>query len=293
MMGEDRCVILGAGGMLGRELVAACERRGLPVRACAGRRDLDVTNAEAVARLLADERPGVVFNAAGWSDVDGAEQDAAAWRVNAEAPGSIARACAAAGALLVHYSSDYVFDGAARRPYLEEDPTGPVNAYGRGKLAGERAVLAAGAETLVIRTSWLYASHGRNFVRTILELAASRPSLRVVDDQVGSPTWARDVAEATLALVATGARPGLLHVAGGGPPCSRFELAAAIVACAGMHCTIEACASRDVPRPARRPANTALDCSAAERIVGPMRPWKQALGMCLEEMAMPARGGSS
>ena len=164
-------VIIGTSGMLGGELEAACNVRGLDPRSFPGRRALDITDAARVTDCLAELRPSVVVNATAYNDVDGAEsQPDAADRTNRVGPANLARASKAIGALLVHYSTDYVFDGRAERPYRVDDPPDPLNAYGRSKLAGEQAIAATGCRHLIIRTSWLFAAGGRNFVRTILDL---------------------------------------------------------------------------------------------------------------------------
>jgi dTDP-4-dehydrorhamnose reductase len=277
-------IIVGSTGMLGRELVAACGRHGREARGLAGPDDVDVTDEHAVRDLVTGSRPAVVINATGYTDVDGAEAELeAADRVNRVGPACLARACRDAGALLVHYSTDYVFDGRADRPYRPDDEPDPISAYGRSKLAGEREIVAAGCRSLIIRASWLFAPHGRNFVRTILELASSRPQLDVVDDQVGRPTYAPDLADATLALFDCGAR-GTYHVANDGQ-CSWFELAEAIVALAGLPCRVRPCRTTDMPRPAARPAYSVLDLTGTAALVGPPRHWRQALTDCLERLA--------
>jgi dTDP-4-dehydrorhamnose reductase len=215
----------------------------------------------------------VVINCAAYTDVDGAEVDeSAATAVNGEGVGALAERCREVGALLVHYSTDYVFDGEGTAPYATDHPTRPVNAYGRGKLAGEVALRQAGGEHLLIRTSWLYAPWGKNFVLTIAGLAAERPELRVVDDQRGRPTSAVQLAALSAKLIRARAR-GTFHVCDGGE-CTWFDLATEVARLVSPACTVQPCTSAEFPRPAKRPAYSVLDCSAAEAITGPPREWR-------------------
>lgn len=202
-------LLTGAGGQLGRELrpllaelgtVTAVDRSAAGLE---GVRELDLADADRLDRLLQEVRPGLVVNAAAYTAVDRAEREAdAAFAINAGLPGRLAGWSNDHGAFLLHYSTDYVFSGEADRPYREDDPTGPINVYGESKLAGERAVADSGCAHAQLRTSWVYASHGQNFVRTMLRLAGERDTLRVVDDQFGRPTWARSLAQASMQLLA-------------------------------------------------------------------------------------------
>jgi dTDP-4-dehydrorhamnose reductase len=220
----------------------------------------------------------VVWNAAADTRVDLAESDPAHLAVNDVAVGVLAGLCRDAGALLVHVSTDYVFDGRPGRPFREDDSVAPVNAYGRGKAGGERRALASGAEVLVVRTSWVFAPGGVNFVDTILGLAASgRTELKVVDDQRGRPTFAPDLAGALVKLVGAGAR-GVVHFANAGET-TWFGLASEALARAGFsHVRLVPCATSEFPRPAARPASSVLDTSLYERLTGERpRPWTEAL----------------
>lgn len=214
-------LVTGAGGMLGRDLVSALTAAGLDAVGF-DRAGLDVTDRDAVRAAVADCRPGVVVNCAAWTAVDDADsREAEALRVNGDAPRYIAEACAAAGARLLHMSTDYVFAGDADQPYDEDDKPDPRTAYGRTKLAGEQAVLTILPENgYVVRTAWLYGAHGKNFIRTMIQLAAQRPTVDVVDDQRGQPTWTVDVADRLIRLgraaVTGGARPGVYHATSGG-----------------------------------------------------------------------------
>jgi dTDP-4-dehydrorhamnose reductase len=273
--------VTGAGGMLGRDVVAAAARAGHEVVAV-GREGLDVRAADAAARRLADERPDAVVNCAAYTDVDGAEADeAAALAVNA--PAGFFAAVARAGAVLVHVSTDYVFDGRKRAPYVESDPPGPESAYGRTKLAGERAAAAAGGPHLVVRSSWLYGAGGRNFVETMLRLAGERDSVRVVDDQVGCPTSTADLATGLIGLLEAGAR-GTWHLAADGQ-CSWFAFAREIFAAAAVACTVEPTSSEALGRPAPRPAYSVL---RSERGAAPLPHWRAGLRRYLAERAVAA-----
>ena len=276
-------IIIGTSGMLGRELEAACNVRGLDPRSFPGRRALDITDADRVTDCLAELRPSVVVNATGYNDVDRAESEPdAADRSNHVGPANLARASKAVGALFVHYSTDYVFDGRAERPYRVDDAPGPLGAYGRSKLAGEQAIAETGCRHLIIRTSWLFAVRGRNFVRTILDLGRKLPEVNVVTDQVSRPTYAPDLARITLDLLERGAT-GTVHAANDGQ-CSWFELARTVAELAALDCRVQPCLTADMPRPAARPPFSVLDLSAIEPIVGRPRPWTEALAECVEQL---------
>jgi dTDP-4-dehydrorhamnose reductase len=217
-------------------------------------------------------------------------------RVNGIAPGIMAEEAKRLGAVLVHYSTDYVFDGELDRPYFEDDPPNPVNAYGRSKLAGERAIEAVGGQYLILRTSWVYSARGSNFVLTVLRLARERSELSMVDDQSGSPTWARALAESTAALLRQrdliGRQSGVYHLAAAGHA-SRFELANAIIAVmqelsgsAASWATVRPIRTREYPLPARRPRHPIMNQDKAHRVLGvEMKQWQTALRSCLAEIA--------
>ena len=268
-----RLLVTGAAGMLGRDVVAAANDAGHEVVALA-RADLDITDAAAVRAAVLDARPDAVINCAAWTDVDGAEADEpAATAVNGDGAGLLTAAAAEAGALLVHISSDYVFDGDAAEPYPEDAPTGPRSAYGRSKLAGEHAVAAAGGRSAIVRSSWLFGPHGRNFVDTMRRVGAERDEVAVVDDQIGRPTYTGHLAPALVTIAERGLT-GVLHVAGGGH-CSWFELAVATFAEAGINCRVTPQSTADLGRPAPRPAFSAL---ASTRSDAPVLPdWREGL----------------
>ncbi len=278
-----RIAVTGAGGMLGRDVVEAAESRGLDVASCA-RGELDVTDRAAVERVMADFRPDAVINCAAYTDVDGAEtHPEAALAVNGEGAGNVARAAASVGATVVLPSTDYVFAGDKTTPYLESDPTGPRSAYGRSKLAGERATEATGERHCIVRTAWLFGLGGRNFVDTMLRLGSERESLKVVSDQVGCPTATHQLAAALLDLAAADVL-GTCHVAGAGR-CSWAEFATEIFRRAGLETSVEPCSTEEFPRPAPRPAWSVL---ASERTDVPVLPdWRTGLGEYLERRAVP------
>jgi dTDP-4-dehydrorhamnose reductase len=269
--------ITGAAGMLGQDLVAAATAAGHEVLALP-RADLDITDGAAVDRALRDASPHVVVNSAAWTDVDGAERDeAGALAVNGAGASHVARAAAGAGAWTIHVSSDYVFDGTKREPYSESDPVGPLSAYGRSKLAGERAVAeAAPGRHTIVRSSWLFGVGGPCFPATILRLAAERDELKVVDDQIGCPTFTGHLAGALVDLLARDEPPaGVVHVAGGGS-CSWFEFAREIVASAGAPCEVKPCTTAEMRRPATRPAYSVLR-SERGGVAAALPEWREGL----------------
>jgi dTDP-4-dehydrorhamnose reductase len=268
-----KVLVTGAAGMLGQAVVRAGEAVGREVIGL-GRGELDVTDVEAVRQRVDSERPGAVVNCAAYTNVDGAEEERElAFGLNGRAPGVLAAAAAEVGASILHLSSDYVFDGRKGEPYVESDATAPLSAYGESKLVGEAPAIEANPRHFVVRSAWLFGLGGPNFVDTMLRLGRERDEVRVVDDQVGSPTFCADLAEALVALVATDDH-GLHHVAGGGA-CSWAALAAETFALAGVDCRVVPVASSEMDRPAPRPAFSAL---ASERAATPrLRPWQEGL----------------
>jgi len=254
--------VVGAGGMLGQDIVQAADRAVVALTHA----ELDVTDRTAVHDALAG---ATAINCAAYTDVDGAEGDpVTAHAVNEQG----ARNVAEAAERVLYVSTDYVFDGTKRKPYVESDQTAPIQEYGRSKLAGERATAGANPNHLVVRSSWLFGAGGRNFVETMLGLTSERAELRVVDDQIGCPTFTGHLAEALLTLAARGER-GVLHVAGAGS-CSWFEFAREIIEHTGIDCLVKPCTTDDFPRPARRPAYSVL----ASELGAPVLPaWQEGL----------------
>lgn len=262
--------------------------------------ELDISDAAAVERFFERERPDAVVNCAAFTDVDGAEVErGAAFRINCDAAGILARAARQAGAALIHVSTDFVFSGSANELYAEEDAPEPINVYGESKLAGEQAVLESGCRGVVIRTSWLYSPYGRNFVKSILGAAAKNPEIRVVSDQRGCPTAADGLAEAIVRmipeLVAKTENSGrkivadirsaeIYHYCDCGVV-SRAGFAEEIIRQAGLECRVVPVQSSEYTMVARRPAYSALDTSKIGRDFGiEPRPWQEALAHCLKRM---------
>jgi dTDP-4-dehydrorhamnose reductase len=252
-----RLLVTGAAGMLGRDVASAATVAGHELTAL-GHAELDIGDAGAVEAAVSQARPHAVVNCAAWTDVDGAEKRTReAFAVNGPGAGNVARAAAGAGAWIVHVSTDYVFSGEKRSPYLESDPTDPRSQYGASKLAGELAVAqAAPAAHTIVRSSWLFGTAGPCFPATILRAGAERDQLTVVDDQVGCPTFTGHLAPALLAL-AQDPIAGLVHVAGGGQ-CSWYDFSREIVRLAGLGCEVLPGTTADLGRPAPRPAYSVL-----------------------------------
>jgi dTDP-4-dehydrorhamnose reductase len=263
-----RLLVTGAGGMLGRAVVEAATRAGHDVRGVT-RAELDVTDDAAVRRALRDASIDAIVNCAAYTDVDGAESHrAAAEAVNAAGAGRLAAAAARAGAAIVHVSTDYVFDGSKREPWLESDPTGPLGVYGETKLAGERAVAAANERHAIVRTAWLFGAGGRNFVDTMLALGSERDEVSVVTDQVGCPTWTGHLAAALVELAERPQETGIHHVAAAGS-CSWNELAIEVFDRAGIDCRVLPTTTAAFPRPAPRPAYSVLGTERADPLLLP------------------------
>lgn len=300
-----RILLLGASGQVGFELHRGLEALGEVIPATRDgalpgggvARVADLSNPDALKALLDELAPQLIVNAAAYTAVDRAESEPVlAQAINADAPAALARWCAVHGAKLVHYSTDYVFDGQGTRPWREDDATAPLGAYGRSKRDGEIGIAQSGCEHLILRTAWVYAARGHNFLRTMLRLAGERDHLRVVADQIGSPTPARWIAAVTVALVArwqAGAEwpSGIVHLTASGKT-SWHGFAEAIFAAAvqaGMlECapTVEAIASSAYPTPAQRPAYSCLDTSALHARFGVSLPdWRIGVTQTLAEMA--------
>lgn len=296
-----RILITGASGQVGRELVRSLAGEGeiwAP-----GRAEFDLAKPETLEAAITDFRPHWVLNPAAYTAVDRAETDVEqAETINAIAPGVMARACAAIGARLVHYSTDYVFDGQGARPYTVTDPVAPQSVYGRTKLDGERAVEAAGADSLILRTAWVYGPHGKNFLLTMLRLANERPLLRVVADQIGTPTSSAQIAQATTQLLKAHADSPtwprrLAHLTCLGQT-SWHGFSSAIVAKASVlglcpSVPVEAISSSEYPTPAKRPAMSALDTAETTAMGGTLLHWEAALDQVLAELASQKSSGAA
>ncbi len=275
-------LVLGASGMLGRSLVAEASRRGLgPLRPA--REELDLEKPEQARAAIERIRPGAVVNAAAWTDVAGAERPESrerVYRLNRDGPRALAEVCRDIGASLVHLSTDYVFDGAKGAPYVEEDRPNPLQVYGRSKLEGEEAILAAWPEALVVRSSTLYGPGPRrrpHYVDAILELAARGGVIEVVETPVASPTYTADLAAAILDLLASAPPRGVVHVVNAGA-CSRLEFARATVEEAGLSGTVRVLGRPEPTGGLRRPAYCVLSTARLESWLGrPLRPWREAL----------------
>ena len=282
----------GGTGQVATELAA----RGVT---CVGRPEFDFDQPDTIAATFDRLRPTLVVNAAAWTAVDAAEKEPdAAYRANRDGPATLARLCARDGVPLIHISTDYVFDGTKPTPYTEDDATGPTGVYGASKLAGEQAVLDSGAKAAVLRTAWVYNATGKNFVRTMLTVAQKRDTLGVVADQHGNPTHAGDLADAILAVAARMERSwedpygGVFHAAGtGGTTWHAF--AQAIFTEAARHGrrepVVNAITTAEYPTPAKRPANSQMECAKLERVFGVQLPaWQPSLARTIDAMLAPS-----
>jgi dTDP-4-dehydrorhamnose reductase len=287
-----KLLVLGSRGQVGRELCRLAWPANYRIAAF-DRAEVDITKMDAVAAAIGRERPDIIINAAAYTAVDRAESEAeSAWAGNCMGPKHLAAACGATRIPLIHLSTDYVFDGSKPGPYCEDDPVNPLGVYGRSKEAGDCAIREALAEHVILRTAWVYSAHGHNFVNTMLRLARERPVLRVVADQIGSPTSAPDIARAIGAIVqrlAAGDRHwGTYHYSGAGAV-TWHAFAEAIFEQAapwrGPPPKVEAITTAEYPTPARRPANSVLDCNRIARVfdIRP-RPWREALAEVVREL---------
>lgn len=301
-----KIVIVGRNGQLAWE--ANRRFQGLGEVICIGRPELDLTNIEGVRKEIRRTKPSVLVNTAAYTAVDQAESDReAAMKINSEAPAVMAEEMKRLGGLFITYSTDYVFDGKKASPYNEVDPTAPLNVYGASKLSGEKAIESVGGSFLIFRTSWVYAARGKNFLKTIVKLAAERPELRVVDDQVGAPTWSRDLADATRKIIeqpaaqscsdrisigeALGDRPGIYHMTAAGSV-SWCGFAAAILdemkkrnLSKGNLANIVPIPASEYPTPAARPQNSRLCNDKLKNAFGVMLPqWRESLTAVMDEL---------
>lgn len=290
-------LVFGGGGQLGQELAARAASAGMPATVL--RRDAaDIADDGQVAEAIRTFEPTIVVNAAAYTNVDGAETDTdAAMRANRDGPAVLAEQCRANGLPLIHFSTDYVFDGRKADPYREDDPVAPLGVYGRSKLAGEEAIRAGHADHLILRVSWVYGRYGKNFLKTILRLGKERDSLDIVADQHGSPTATADIADAVIRLVpivkAGGAPFGTYHFAGQGET-TWYGFATAILEAAaettGRSVTVRPIPGTEYPTAAERPTNSVLDTGLFERTFGfRARPWQESTRQVVTDLL--AEGG--
>jgi len=276
-------LIVGSQGMLGREVVEVLQQDswiqtfgGGEIHAC-DIDEIDITDPQSIAQGFERFTAELLINCAAYTDVDGCETNRRqAFAVNGDGPGHLARACRAHHSKLIHISTDFVFNGRGDRPYQPEDPPDPISVYGQSKLAGERALQENIQDYIIVRTSWLFGKHGENFVSTICRLGQERPYLEVVDDQVGSPTYAVDLARALLHLAAAGAR-GIFHFSNEGH-CTWYEFAGEIVRQFGLRTEIRPIRSEKLDRPALRPSWSVMDITRYKEATGQsVRRWQDAL----------------
>jgi len=283
-----KVLLTGGTGQVGYELARSLQGVGEVVAVDRG--EMDLSNLDQVREVIRRVQPKLIVNPAAYTAVDKAESEPElAFRINAEAPGVMAEEAKALGAALVHYSTDYVFDGSQATPRVEDDPLGPLNVYGASKLAGEQAIAAAGIPHLIFRTSWVYGMRGKNFLLTMLRLAKERDELRVVADQHGAPTWSRTIADTTAQVLSqahAGGREwwvqnsGIYHLSAQGQT-TWHEFTEAIVAEAGLSCKVLPITSAEYPTPAQRPQYSVM---SSERLMARfcrLPDWKEALHLCM------------
>lgn len=290
-----RVLVVGRGGQLARSLLTSAMSRTLEITAT-GRPEIELGTPASLRAAIDRTRPDVVINAAAYTAVDKAESERAqAYSINAEGAAACARATATAGIPLIHVSTDYVFDGTKSGPYVETDPTCPINVYGASKLEGEWQVAALNPRHVIVRTAWLVSPFGTNFCKTMLRLAAERDELRVVSDQIGSPTYAIDLAGVLLSIAEQvrelregDPRCGIYHVANSGTT-NWAQLATATLAASGRHggriVPVRGISTAEYPTPARRPRNSQLDCYRVKSIFGVvLPPWRDAMERCVDAL---------
>jgi len=286
-----RILLTGRNGQVGWEL----ERKLAPLGEviATDRATLDLADPDAIRRVVRETNPDVIVNAAAYTAVDKAESEPElAMRINGIAPGVLAEEAKRLGALLVHYSTDYVFDGEKATPYVEDDPPNPLNVYGKTKLEGERAIQASGCRRLILRTSWVYGARGKNFLLTVLRLATERPELRVVHDQVGAPTWCRALAEASVVAIPKALREpaanGLFHATNAGET-SWFGFAQEALRLTNWRTPVRAISAIEYPTSAARPANSVLDNRKLHKMFDIALPdWQTSLAGCIREIRLRA-----
>jgi dTDP-4-dehydrorhamnose reductase len=289
-----RILLLGKNGQLGWELHRSLAPLGDVTALGIGQ--FDLSNLDALREVVRAARPDAIVNAAAHTAVDAAEKESElAHTLNARAPEVMAQEARRLGALLVHYSTDYVFDGRKQTAYVEDDPVNPLNVYGHSKVAGERSIAASGCRYLVLRTSWVYGTRGTNFLLTIRRLAGELKELRIVDDQHGIPNWSRAIGEATAAILASGLRrewpTGIYHLSSRGTT-TWYGFGKAILEALHIDKPVVPVTTDQFPRPAKRPPNGSLDCGKLERDLGVVLPdWRHALELCIADLLEGRAGG--
>ncbi|MBJ7311394.1 dTDP-4-dehydrorhamnose reductase [Rugamonas sp. CCM 8940] len=283
-----RILLTGCSGQVGYELERSLQ--GLGEVVAVDRARMDLADLDQVRAVIREVKPGLIVNPAAYTAVDKAESEPElAHRVNAEAPAVMAEECKRLGAALVHYSTDYVFDGSQAGARVETDPTGPINVYGRSKLAGEQAIAAAGIRHLILRTSWVYGMRGKNFLLTMLRLARERDELRVVADQHGAPTWSRSIADSTALILAQAQgdsdwwqrHSGIYHLSSQGQT-TWFEFTQAILAEAQIDCRLLPISTAEYPVPAPRPQYSVMSSELLMKQFCRLPHWREALRLCLK-----------
>ena len=284
-----RILVLGRHGQVGAALTQSMQ--GLGELIALDRAQLDLSNPDAIRTALRELQPQMIINAAAYTAVDAAESDeATAFQINAEAPRVIAEESERLGAAMIHYSTDYVFDGGKQGAWLEDDATAPLSVYGRSKLAGEQGITDVGGTHLILRTSWVYGLHGKNFLLTMLKLAETRDELAIVDDQIGAPTWAVTIADATAAIIRDAGEPaqlaalsGIYHLCAGGHP-SWFGFAQAIFSHTSVQRKpkLRPITTAEYPTPAKRPSNSMLNTDRFRHTFGDLPAWDDALQSCMQ-----------
>lgn len=284
-----KILLTGSTGQVGYELARSLQGIGEVV--AVDRAQMDLSDLDQVRDVIRQVRPGLIVNPAAYTAVDKAESERQlAFRINAEAPGLMAEEARALGAAMVHYSTDYVFDGSQPAPRVEDDATGPLNVYGASKLAGEQAIAAAGIPHLIFRTSWVYGMRGKNFLLTMLKLGRERDELRVVADQFGAPTWSRTISDATALVLAQAhaggpewwrQNSGIYHLSSQGQT-NWYEFTRAILEEAGIDCNVMPITSAEYPVPARRPEYSVLSSDRLITRFCHLPEWRAALQLCLK-----------
>lgn len=272
---QTSILVTGSSGMLGQDLCPILEDEDYEIIET-NSKSLDITDFEKVQQLLEKEKPDYIINCAAYTNVDGAEEDfETAILINAKGAENLAKICNELNITLIHISTDYVFDGEKKEPYVPSDKTGPIGNYGLSKLRGEEAIQKFCKKYYIIRTSWLYGHHGKNFVETMISLA-EKPELKVVDDQIGCPTWTVDLSNALLDLIEEAPEYGIYHICGGGGKTSWYNFAKEVFKQMKLKVNLKPCKSEEFPRPAKRPKSSVMDNQ------GILRDWKLALKDYLE-----------